>query len=333
MLSNGYLDHSGFTPHTLHLLVDLAGRLPFEEAAEVAANFGLEISSSELERLCAPIADACRDETHSKLLAITSEQTEAEPFRASPPAGRIIVLEIDGVMVLSKPELGECRGVEIKNVTLYCHASPSERWVMTDVRSPGELKAAIEGLILLAGVTPRDTLVGVGDGAAWVEDILDSFCCVSVTDCFHAAAYLDTVMLVLGWEEPTRSVMRRRLWRGKFDMTEFLALHLPTPEVWITWDEEALVALRYLEQRCHRMAYGSFKARGFPIGSGVIEGLNKSVVGTRMKRSGMQWSRAGAARMAAWRAFVTSKQKLVAFDAIRHRAFPPPSIETLRSSP
>ena len=48
------------------------------------------------------------------------------------------------------------------------------------------------------------------------------------------------------------------------------------------------------------MDYPSFRARGFPIGSGQVEGMNKSVIGNRLKRSGMQWSREGAARMASF---------------------------------
>jgi hypothetical protein len=34
------------------------------------------------------------------------------------------------------------------------------------------------------------------------------------------------------------------------------------------------------------MDYALFKDKGYPIGSGQIEALNKHVIGTRMKRSG-----------------------------------------------
>lgn len=326
MIPHARYDHSGWTPRTLELLVDLAARLPFEEAATVATNFGLAVSKSELERLTAPISDACRELTFEAL-----RDAQQQPPTAT--RGRLMVLEVDGVMVLGKPQEGECGGIEIKTVTLYPFETPSERLVITDVRHPKQLKDAIRGLLIQAGVTPRDTLIGVGDGAAWVEDVLDSFCATSVTDCFHAAAYLEVVMVALGWGDQRRLTARRSLCRGEIDVAEFLTNELPPPEVWLAWDEEALTALRYLEQRKQRMRYPTFKRRGFPIGSGVVEGLNKSVIGTRMKRSGMQWSRPGAARMAALRSWVVADRKLVRFDTIRHRAYPPPSLEQLTSSP
>ena len=194
MIHNARFDHSGWTPRTLALLTDLAGRLPFEEAALVATNFGLKVSKSELERLTAPIARACREATFETL-----RRGEPEPSQG-PSEARVMVLEVDGVMVNGKPLEGECEGIEIKTVTLYPFETPSERLVITDVRHPTQLREAIRGLLIRAGVTPRDTLIGVGDGAAWVEDVLDSFCSTSVTDCFHAASYLEVVMLALGLE-------------------------------------------------------------------------------------------------------------------------------------
>ena len=327
MLSDAHFDHSGWTPRTLELLIDLASRLPFEEAATVATNFGLKVSKSELERLTAPIADACREATFEAL-----RQAEPQPLPHERPA-RLMVLEVDGVMVLGKPLEGECEGIEIKTVTLYPFESPSERFVITDVRHPKELREAIRGLLAVARLTPHDTLIGLGDGAAWVEDVLDSFCSTSITDCFHAAAYLEVVMVALGWTDEQRFETRTAFCGGEVDVAAFLSENLPPPEVWLAWDEEALTALRYLEQRKQRMRYPTFKQLGFPIGSGLVEGLNKSVIGTRMKRSGMQWSRPGAARMAALRGWVVAKRKLVRFDTIRHKAYPPPSLEHLTLSP
>jgi hypothetical protein len=319
MLLDGGLDHSGWTPQTLQVLSDLAARLPFEEAALVAANFGVDISKSELERLLSPLAEACRE-----AVCETLEQLPEAPL-APLLRSRLFVLQADGVRVLEKPQGGSCGGIEIKSVVLYPQEAPSERLVMADIRSKEELTPAIKGLLQLAGVTPQDTLVGLGDGADWVENLLDTFCDLRITDVYHAAQYLEEVMKALSWSDERRSATRRRFCRGEIDIAEWLKTHLPDPNVWLTWHEDALAALRYLDTRREHMHYPSFKEQGYPIGSGMIEGLNKSIVASRMKRSGMQWSRAGAARMAAWRALVTSKHPLVSFQTIRHRAFPPPS--------
>ena len=50
---------------------------------------------------------------------------------------------------------------------------------------------------------------------------------------------------------------------------------------------------RYVGRNRERMRYAEFRARGLPIGSGVVEAACKSIVGARLKRSGMRWTREG----------------------------------------
>lgn len=327
LLLDPKLDHSGVTPLVLDLLTTLAARLPFDDAARIATKFNLPVSSSQLERLIAPLASSCREGTFERLRAIPTPPTPTVAPAARGTPARLWVVELDGVMVLGKPNEGHCDGIEIKQVALYPYASPSERRVVADVQGATAFRDAVHGLVQLAGVTANDTLVGIGDGAAWVESLLDELCDTVITDCFHAAAYLDTVLLQLGFSEGHRAKVRRAWCRGEIDVASFLADTLPDPAVWMTWEEEAINALRYLEQRTLRMRYPHFKQLGYPIGSGMIEGLNKSVIGNRMKRSGMQWSRPGAGRMAALRAWTCSRHALVTFDAMRQHAYPPPSLD------
>ena len=50
------------------------------------------------------------------------------------------------------------------------------------------------------------------------------------------------------------------------------------------------------------MDYPRFVARQLPIGSGVIESANKTLITAREKGAGMRWSRAGAQAVASLRA-------------------------------
>ena len=50
----------------------------------------------------------------------------------------------------------------------------------------------------------------------------------------------------------------------------------------------------YFMNNAHRMRYDVFRARGFFVGSGVIEAGCKTVVAKRLKQSGMKWSLRGA---------------------------------------
>jgi hypothetical protein len=52
--------------------------------------------------------------------------------------------------------------------------------------------------------------------------------------------------------------------------------------------------LGYFVRNVERMQYGTFRSRGFFIGSGVIEAGCKTIIGARCKQSGMFWGRPGA---------------------------------------
>jgi len=51
--------------------------------------------------------------------------------------------------------------------------------------------------------------------------------------------------------------------------------------------------IRFFGRNRHRMTYATFRERGLPIGSGPVEAACKTIVGARLKRSGMRWSREG----------------------------------------
>jgi len=50
--------------------------------------------------------------------------------------------------------------------------------------------------------------------------------------------------------------------------------------------------LTYLTKRQSQITYATFVAKGYPIGSGMVESANKLVVEARLKGSGMHWARA-----------------------------------------
>jgi len=56
----------------------------------------------------------------------------------------------------------------------------------------------------------------------------------------------------------------------------------------------------------HRMEYARFRRNGWPIGSGPVEAACKSVVKTRLGRSGMRWSRCGGQHILTLRTYVKS---------------------------
>jgi hypothetical protein len=67
-------------------------------------------------------------------------------------------------------------------------------------------------------------------------------------------------------------------------------------------------ALHYFATNVSRMQYGTFRAAGYFIGSGVVEAGCKTVIGARCKQSGMFWSEPGAENILALRCIHHSRR-------------------------
>lgn len=339
------LDNSGWTPHALVVMLDLAARLPFAEASQVLDQFSIAISAAGLERVVQTYGEQHRLEVATRLSELAEAPLEpGEPGRA----GRVMVVETDGVVVLgrnnagpedSEParsqqnqsegvESGEgrgCPGREVKVALVYPQSSPGARVMVADASGIDEFEPLVHGLLRQAGVRLTDTLVGVGDGAAWVARLLENLGAARVLDVYHATLYLETVLVALAWGETERAQERARWCRGAVNGLVRVRELDPGEAARSSWTPEAVQAWAYLEKQAGSgaMEYESFRAHGWPIGSGQVEGANKAVIGKRMKQSGMRWSRAGARRMASLRAQLHSRRPVLEFDDLRHRAFPP----------
>jgi hypothetical protein len=65
----------------------------------------------------------------------------------------------------------------------------------------------------------------------------------------------------------------------------------------------------YFAHNLERMKYSFFAAMKFPIGSGVTEAACKTLIKTRLCRSGMRWTRAGAQTVITLRAILLSESR------------------------
>ena len=72
---------------------------------------------------------------------------------------------------------------------------------------------------------------------------------------------------------------------------------------------EALAQERtFFRRNQQRMNYASFRRRSLPIGNGPVEAACKTIVKTRLGRSGMRWSRVGGQRILSLRTYVKSQR-------------------------
>ena len=64
----------------------------------------------------------------------------------------------------------------------------------------------------------------------------------------------------------------------------------------------------FFRRNQQRMNYASFRRRRLPIGNGPVEAACKTIVKTRLCRSGMRWSRVGGQRILSLRTYVKSQR-------------------------
>jgi hypothetical protein len=319
------LDSSGLSPRALECSTDLCTRLPYREAQSALAIQGIDLEVSHCERLTQRYGEQVYQHVCETLGQQATEPLDKHDLVT---LHQVQVVQIDGVFVLEKdkPSQGLCEGREVKHALTYPLANPQERCSIAS-SDPDMFRQLSHGLLRHAGVKQEAKLLGVGDGSSWIDALFEDLgVTLRILDVFHATGYLDTVMQALGWSEDKRCAQRCSWLRGDINARVWLKHYLPSPDIWLTWSHSAQTALHYLETRLDQMDYFDFKEQGYPIGSGQIEGANKSVIGARMKRGGMRWSHHGINRMAVLRSEQCSFRPLTDFHQIRLLAFPIPQI-------
>ena len=139
----------------------------------------------------------------------------------------------------------------------------------------------------------------LADGAVWIWNLADQHFpgAIQIVDIFHARQHVwELAAKLFAGDEDARKrwagKLERRLDDGKIEqvvktLREFPA---PTAELARILSNEA----DYFERNAERMRYPKFRAQGLFVGSGVIEAGCKTVIGVRLKGSGMFWTVRGA---------------------------------------
>jgi hypothetical protein len=138
--------------------------------------------------------------------------------------------------------------------------------------------------------------VVIGDGAEWIRNLSETHFpgAIQIVDLYHARQHLWEVARAL---YPTDAIQqkawmkahqKRLLDKGKIEklVIALRSLRHPNPEVL----EKLRTAAEYFEKNAERMRYPKFRRQHLFVGSGVIEAGCKTVIGSRLKRSGMFWT-------------------------------------------
>lgn len=149
------------------------------------------------------------------------------------------------------------------------------------------------------GLLNAEKVVVLGDGAEWIKNLTELHFpeAIQIVDLYHTREHVSDLCKILFAPDVDEVVKYRIRWWDDLDKgnVEKIAKQAQArmPEDPKKKDN-AEKEIAYLTKNKERMRYAKFRDRGFFIGSGVIEAGCKTVIGTRLKQSGMEWSVRGA---------------------------------------
>lgn len=151
------------------------------------------------------------------------------------------------------------------------------------------------------GWSRAEKKVVMGDGAEWIWNLVAEQHfpgAVQIVDLYHARQHLWDVARMLHPNDAAKQKawmkvhQKRLLDQGKIEKLADALRAIPSthPEVVAKIQTEAA----YFERNAERMRYPRFRRQHLFVGSGVIEAGCKTVIGSRLKQSGMFWTVRGA---------------------------------------
>jgi hypothetical protein len=166
----------------------------------------------------------------------------------------------------------------------------------------------------------------IGDGAAWIWGIATSKFpgATQVVDLYHAREHLHSLtrsleFMLLDRKDEWLATRLADLDYGDIDGIAAAVRQYPLEGV---KKDEAERELGYFLNNAPRMRYRWFRQCGLFVGSGVVEAGCKSVIGQRLKQSGMHWTVPGADSIIALRCAEASSQWETTHGNHRHNQTP-----------
>jgi len=149
--------------------------------------------------------------------------------------------------------------------------------------------------------------VVMGDGAEWIWNLAEQHFpgAVGIVDLYHARQHLWELARKLhpndeGNQKAWMKVHQRRLLdKGKIEKLVFALRSIVSTNPELV--EKIRMEADYFERNAARMRYPKFRRQHLFVGSGVIEAGCKTVIGSRLKQSGMFWTVRGANAITALR--------------------------------
>jgi len=305
-----------YSPGVRRMMAVVGSETSFERGRQqLELLAGIDVTAKAVERQAEAIGDDIAQKEKSR--ATGTLQLELPEILG--PAVPILYIEIDGTQVpmvrselegrAGRIEAKPARTREVKIGAIFTQTTTKEEGRPVRDEDSTTYTAAIENAEQFGpriyteawerGWSRAEKKVVIADGAEWIWNIADQHFpgAIQIVDIFHARQHLwDLARSLYPSEESKQKhwVMRQqsKLDGGEIEkLVRFLrSIDATNPQLADTIRIEA----DYFERNAARMRYPEFRSQHLFIGSGVIEAACKTVIGARLKLSGMFWTLRGA---------------------------------------
>ncbi len=294
-----------------------AAAVPFVPAARLVGELaGIQLTAKRLGRHAEADGQAAAAVTEARAAAITARQVLPLPPAAPLPDMLYVAVDGTGVPMVTaetegRPGKGEDGKAHTREVKLCCVFTqttldeqgrpvrdPASSSYLATFAPAAPFGTLMAGEALRRGAGAVRQLVVLGDGAVWIWNLAGRHFpeATQVVDLYHAREHLHELArfleFILGNHK--QDWLQQRL--AELDNGDIPAICTAARAFPLTGRkaDSLETALGYFEHNAHRMHYAHFKSLGMFAGSGAVEAGCKSIVGQRLKLSGMRWTQPGA---------------------------------------
>jgi hypothetical protein len=323
------IEGTSFSPGLRRIMSRTGASRSFADAQEdIKELAGVEVTAKEIERTCHELGASA--EVFSQTQDVTGKPAAIETS-GEEIGNMYICMDGTGVPVVKnevanragKGEQGQAKTREAKLGCIFTQRRVNEQGYAVRDEGSSSYVGAIEtaeafGPRMYAEAQRRriqdaEKVCVIGDGAPWIWNIADEYFygAVQIVDLYHAREHYGNIAKAIF--EDTKDALdrwsaerQRELDAGLVaDVMKAIKQVMPRSGHKRELCEKEI---GYFEKNKQRMRYGDFRKQGLFVGSGVVEAGCRSVIGQRLKQSGMHWTVNGANSIIALRCCLFSNR-------------------------
>jgi hypothetical protein len=321
-----------FSPALVRLAARAAAREGYAAAGEdLLAQAGVRLEGRQIQRLVNLIAPA-----------VTAQL--AQGSKTAPARIPLLYAEVDGTGVpmvaeelagrTGKQADGSAKTREVKLGAIFTQTKTDDEGLpvrdhasttyVGSFESAADFGGRIRAEAQRRGMGQAAKVVFIGDGAAWIWELarVNFPAAIFILDLYHALEHLQALCDGLYGQDSSWAGRMAQTWTAMLKNDQvgevIAAARRRFQDLKRPPDNPLEKQIAYFENHQDKMRYKTYRDQGLFYGSGVIEGGCKSVIGQRLKESGMFWTETGATSVLNLRLALKSNRWDECWDRLNH---------------